>query len=119
MPAILSVLWALVVTGLVLVLAYWATRYLAGRMAAGPMGRSRRIEILEQVAVGKDQKIMLARLGDKTCFLGIASGGITVLREATEQELQTPQEEQERQQPFGDSFARALRQVMEQRNKGG
>lgn len=119
LQAILSVLWVIVATALVLVLAYWATRFLAGRMGAGTLVRSRRIEILEQVPVGRDQKLMLARLGDKTCFLAATPGGITVLREATEAELQQAQQEQSGQPPFSDAFARALRQVMEQRNKGG
>ena len=46
-------LWALFVTCLILALAYWFTRYVAGRMVTGGLVRGKHITVLEQVAVGK------------------------------------------------------------------
>lgn len=118
MAAFLSAIWVLVVTVLVLVLAYWATRFLAGRMSTGQLVRGRRIEVLEQIPVGKDQKLMLVRMGEKTCFLGVTPSGITILREATEEELSAWQTSEPQPEPLTSSFARALHQAMEQRTKG-
>ena len=83
---VLLLLKALLITVLVLVLAYWFTRHMAGRMAGGSRVRGRCITVLEQVSVGKESKLLLARLGDRLYFLAMTPGGITILREVTEEE---------------------------------
>ena len=62
-------LWALFVTCLILVLAYWFTRYVAGHMMTGALGRGKHITVLEQVSVGKEQRLLLVRIGNRTYFL--------------------------------------------------
>lgn len=118
MKEIISLLWALVVTALVLVLAYWFTRHVVGRMAGGGLARSRRIEVLEQVPLGKEQKLLLVRMGERLYFLAVTPGGVTVLRELTQEEAE-PWLSQEPAAPASapDSFALALRRVLEQRKK--
>ena len=117
MKDILALLWALFVTAMVLVLAYFATRYLAGRMAAGGMVRGRRLTVLEQAAVGKDQKLLLVRLDDRLYFLAVTPGATTILRELTAEENAAWQAEQPPPATETGSFAQALRRVMEQRKK--
>ena len=114
---ILSLLWALFVTCLILALAYFATRFLAGRMAAGGLARGRRLTVLEQTAMGKDQKLLLVRLDDRVYFLAVTPGGASVLRELTEEENAAWQASQPLPSAEAGSFAQALRRVMEQRKK--
>lgn len=115
--SIFSLLWALFVTCLILALAYFATRFLAGRMATGGLARGRRITVLEQTTVGKDQKLLLVRLDDRVYFLAVTAGGACVLRELTEEENDAWQASQPLPSAQADSFAQALRRVMEQRKK--
>ena len=55
---IVSLVWALAVICGVLALSYWFTRYVAGRASAG-RPRGRQIQLLEEIPVGKDQKLLL------------------------------------------------------------
>ena len=70
MPEILSALWALFVIAAVLALAYAFTRYVAGRIPA--VRRGKHITILEQVSIGKDQKLLLVKLGKNIYLLGLS-----------------------------------------------
>lgn len=114
---VLLLLKALLVTVLVLVLAYWFTRYMAGRMAGGSRVRGRSITVLEQVSVGKESKLLLARLGDRLYFLAMTPGGITILRELTEEEAASWTGSDGSPVETPDSFAQAIRRVMEKKKK--
>ena len=114
---VLLLLKALLITVLVLVLAYWFTRHMAGRMAGGSRVRGRCITVLEQVSVGKESKLLLARLGDRLYFLAVTPGATTILRELTAEENAAWQAEQPPPATETGSFAQALRRVMEQRKK--
>lgn len=112
-----SLLWALLVTCAVLALAYWFTRHVAGRMA---MGRSLqgRLQILDQVSLGRDQRLVVARAGTSVYFLGVTPGGISCLRILPEEEAAPWLEQQgPGAPPGGTGFAEALRKVMEQRKR--
>ena len=111
-----SLLWALLVTGIVLVLAYWFTRHVVGRMSGGGTVRGRRISVLEQVTVGKEQKLLLARMGERLYFLAVTPGGVTILRELSEEEA-AQWMPPENPAPAAENFAQALRRVLEQRKK--
>lgn len=86
---LLQLLGALLVIAAVLVLAYLATRYLAGglRLHEGSFS-SRRLKVKEQVTVGRDQKLLLVQVGKHHLLLGASAGKITCLREFTEEESQ-------------------------------
>ena len=62
-----EVLWTICAILGVLVLAYLFTRYVAGRGQGGGPSRlgKRMLTILDQVAVGKDQRLLLVRAGEK------------------------------------------------------
>ena len=114
---VLLLLKALLITVLVLVLAYWFTRHMAGRMAGGSRVRGRCITVLEQVCVGKESKLLLARLGDRLYFLAMTPGGITILREVTEEEAASWTGPESSPAETPDSFAQAIRRVLEKRKK--
>ena len=117
MKEIIALLWALLVTALVLVLAYWFTRHVVGRMAGGGLTRGRRIQVLEQVPLGKEQRLLLVRMGERLYFLAAAPGGVTILRELTEEEAAEWPSQEPAAPALPDSFSQALRRVLEQRKK--
>lgn len=63
LEAIGQVLWALLLTCGVLVLAYWFTRRVAGRLAVGGKMAGSRMEVLDQMPLGRDQRLVVARDG--------------------------------------------------------
>lgn len=117
---ILKLVWALIVILIVLVLAYLFTRFVAGRATGGP-GLSRfrrgRITVLDQVTIGKDQKILLVQLKDQVYFLGAAQGSITCLEKLPAEDLLP--ENSDSDSPSNPSFPEAFRQVVEQWKKSG
>ena len=115
---ILELVWALAAICAVLLLSYWFTRYVvAGRAAAGRL-KGRHVTVLEEIQVGKDQKLLLVQAGEQICLLGAAPGGITCLRTLNREEM--GQWEQEGA-PEGAcrriSFQEALKSVLQQRRK--
>ena len=87
-----EVLWTICAILGVLVLAYLFTRYVAGRGQGGGPSRlgKRMLTILDQVAVGKDQRLLLVRAGETYYFLGAAPkmGFQEALHSALEQRKQ-------------------------------
>lgn len=114
---ILRLVWTLLVIVVVLVLAYLFTRFMAGQAAGGPHRfRRGRFTVLDQVSVGKDQKLLLVQLKDQVYFLGAAQGGITCLDKLPAEELTQGEEAAGQQNP---SFSEALQQVVNQWKKSG
>lgn len=119
LEAIGQVLWVLILTGGVLVLAYWFTRHVVGRMAV-KRRIGGRMEVLDQMPLGRDQRLVLARVGKTVYLLGVSSGGVSCLRVLTNEEAQdwlTPGPEQDSGGDGGEGphFREALRRVLEQR----
>ena len=81
-------LYAAIIIALLL-LTYWASRYLTKRVKGFAGGRYMRV--LERIVVGKDQQIALLELGDKVLIVGVASQRITTLGELDKAQL-TPLE---------------------------
>lgn len=115
-----ALLWALLVTCLVLVLAYWFTRKVAGRLSTGRALRGQgRFTVLDQVSLGRDQRVVLVRVGDAVYLLGVTPGGISRLGILPKDEAE-PWLEQDAVKPRGDgsvSFVEALRRTIEQRKR--
>ena len=119
LEAIGQVLWALLLTCGVLVLAYWSTRRMVGHMALRrKMGG--RMEVLDQMPLGRDQRLVLARVGQTVYLLGVNSGGISCLRVLTKEEAgdwlaSGPEQGTGGTAGGGLRFGEALRRVLEQR----
>lgn len=82
---VLTLLGSLVVIVVVLLLAYLVTRCLASRIMVGtrePRG-GHHLTVVEQVAVGKESKLLLVRLEDCYLLLGVTQGSIACLKEFT------------------------------------
>lgn len=117
---IISLLCVLLATCVILVLAYCFTRYVVGRMVPGGSWRSGHITVLEQVAISKDQKLLLVRMGEHVYFLGVTQGSITCLQVVPPEE--TAKWEQKHvqsipQMPTMSGFRDIYRKMMEQRKK--
>ena len=117
LEAIGQVFWVLILTCGVLALAYWCTRHVVGRLAV-KQGIGGRMEILDQMSLGRDQRLVLARVGKTVYLLGVSSGNVSCLRVLTDEEAQdwlTPGAGQNNDGNGGLHFREALRSVWEQR----
>ena len=110
-----SFLWLIVCVVLVIGLAYWFTRYVAGRGLLGGMAGGRGLAVLDQLSLGRDQRVILARAGERYLLLGATPAGITLLAELTAEEAaawQAPPEDGERV-----SFKEAFLTMMKQKGR--
>lgn len=62
----------------------WAGTGLGGRFGAG--GGGARMKVVERLPVGRDQALMVVRLGERYFLLGSSSSGFSLLAELTEEE---------------------------------
>lgn len=122
MPEILQLLWALLVIAVVLVLAYLFTRYGISHFSGMIRPRRRRMTVVEQVPLGRDQRLVLVRMGDTLYLLGVTPGGVTRLEKLPASELDAldpPAEHPPQDGTQGMSFGEALKKVMDQRKHSG
>lgn len=87
--SVASLLGMLLTVVIVLALAYWCTRFVARRGLPGITGSQAggdKLQVLWQMGVGKDQRLLLVRLCKRCLLLGVTAGGISVLTELTEEE---------------------------------
>ena len=85
---VFSLLGMLAIVVLVLILAYWATRWIGsfGARASGPGRRTAAggvggLQILAQLSLGRAERLVLARAGNRCYLLGVTANGITLLKE--------------------------------------
>ena len=107
-----SFLWMLVCVVLIIGLAYWFTRYVAGRGALGAFSGGRRMEVLDRLPLGRDQSVILARVGERYLLLGAGTAGVTLLAELTAEEAASwrAAETAEERPGFKDAFLTILKQ---------
>ena len=113
---ILALVWSIAVVCAVLALAYLFTRYVVGRAAGQVKGR--KISPIEQIMVGRDQKLMLVQVEDRVYFLGMSPGGITVVDVLPNETVEAWKQEK-KVEGTGNTmgFPDALRKVLEQRKQ--
>ena len=81
-----SLLGVLAVIVLILYFAYFATRWIGMRSVPGGAGTLRApgagdLRILGQLGVGRNERLVLVRLGERCYLLGVTEHQITLLRE--------------------------------------
>ncbi len=74
-----TLIGAFVMLVLVLILAFFAIKFLStrGRFAA----RSKLIKVIDRVPISADTQLVVVSVADETYLLGVTSGGITKLME--------------------------------------
>ncbi len=118
---IAAVLWLLVSVVVILGLAYWVTKHLAGGGMFGNLGTAgmwRKIEILARLPLGKGQSLIVVRMGSRCFFLGVTQNNISALAEFTEADLESwKKESADRQSGAGSDFLRVLHEKMTGNNE--
>lgn len=109
----------------VLCLAYFATRFLAGKGMGGALGRftgrSRNLQVLERVPIGREEFLTVVRAGQRYFLLGVTPSSVTLLRELDAEEAdalwpETPPENGASTVPeskFQDALKAAIRRKKE------
>ena len=106
-----SFLWMLVCVILIIGLAYWFTKYVAGRGALGAFSGGRRMEVIDRLSLGRDQSVVLARVGERYLLLGAGTAGVTLLAELTEEEAASWKPPEAAERPgFKDAFLTVMKQ---------
>jgi flagellar protein FliO/FliZ len=90
MNAVLSLLWVVICVVVILALAYWVTKYVALHGRAGvynKTGSEGELVLLARLALGKDQQLVVVRIGERCYLLGVAATQITLLSELAPEEV--------------------------------
>ena len=112
-----SLLWMVACIAAITGAAYWFTRHVAGRGYLPGLGRGGQMELLDQLALGREQRVVLARVGERYFLLGVTNNEISPLAEFTAEEAEAWRREQtEDPSPTPPSFREALRTTL--RNRG-
>ena len=119
---LLSLLWLVICCAIVLGLAYWFTKHVVGRTKLGNFGTgggTEHLRVLHQLSLGKDQRLLVVRAGERILLLGVTASGISTLAEFTPEEAEiwlTAEKTQAQQCP--PSFTEALQKVLKQKVGG-
>lgn len=84
----LTMFRAILTVVIVLVMAWWCSRLLGRQWVRSP--GTGNIELIDQVQVGQNQRILLMKVGEKHYLIGVSPAGIQLLSEA-EGEFSSPQ----------------------------
>ena len=86
----LSVAGMLIAIVVVIGLAYWFTRYVVGNRLFLGMNSTgnRQLQVLDQLPVGKEQRLVVVRAGERYLLLGVTGQNISVLAELTAEEAE-------------------------------
>ncbi len=116
-PQILSVLGLLAVVLLVLVGAYFFTRWAGQNMGSGLFAlRSGQLQVLDRAALGRDQALLVVKAGQRYLLLGSSTAGVTLLAELTREEGEcweapvSPQGPEGKQSPNFRALMRRLKE---------
>jgi len=110
---VVSFLWMLICVVLIIGLAYWCTKYVAGRGTFGAFQGERRMQVLDRLPLGRDQSVILARVGERYLLLGAGTAGVTLLAELTAEEAASwkpPAAEAEERLGFKEALVTVMKQ---------
>lgn len=116
-----SLLWMIVSVVVIIALAYWFTKYVAGRGglgAFGPLKAGGGLEVLAQLPLGRDQKLIVAQAGERFFLLGVTASDISMLAEFTAEEAALWRKSAETENKSETaSFRQALDTVLRQKGR--
>lgn len=118
---IFSLVWMVLSVVVIIGLAYWFTKYVGrrgGLGAFGPLKAGGGLEVLAQLPLGRDQKVVVAQAGERYFLLGVTASEISLLAEFTAEEAACWREQtataDKTQTP---SFRQALDTVLRQKGR--
>ncbi|MCI9119951.1 MAG: flagellar biosynthetic protein FliO [Oscillibacter sp.] len=112
-----SFLWLVVCVALILVLAFWFTRFAGSRGGFGGLQPPRQMELLDQLPLGRDQRLVLTRVGERFFLLGTGPGGINLLAEFTAEEAAAWKSEAGKPPGKYPSFQESLITILRQKGR--
>lgn len=110
----LSLAGAVLTLALVLLMAYWCSRFLGKNWQRAATGRN--LKVIEQMQVGPDRQLILLKLQEHTYLIGASAAGIQLLTEV-EGELEPDGDKTESGQGFGKILESYI--SLHKRGKGG
>ena len=112
------IVWAVICIVVVLGMSDWVTRFVAGRSGFGTRRGGKQIEILAQEPIGRDQRLAVARVGEKYFILGIAANHISLLSELSKEDTALWEAHPEQtSNPENPSFMEAFKDVLKQKTR--
>ncbi len=116
-----SLLWMMICVVAIIALAYWFTKYVAGRGGLGAFGPLRAgggLEVLAQLPLGREQKLVVVQAGERFFLLGVTASKVSMLAEFTAEEAALWRENTERESKSETpSFRQALDTVLRQKGR--
>lgn len=85
MKELITLVFALILTIIVIYLAYISSKALARRM--GGSGKSRYLKEIDRIGLGPEQFVSIVRSGDSYYMVGVTKQQITLLSEVDESQL--------------------------------
>lgn len=85
-----GILWELVCIIVILGVAYWLTRKRGGLgfySMARRTGPALQLELIAQVGVGGNERLVVVKTGERYFLLGVTAGGISNLAELSEEDV--------------------------------
>lgn len=110
----ISLIGALMWIVVILVLAYWCSRYLGKRYGGGVSGKY--LKVLDRIQVGADRYLFLLKLQDHTYLIGVSPAGVQLLSEP-EDFVGEPEEEPRFDSGAGPGFQELLKAYSSFREK--
>ena len=114
------IIWAIICIIVVLAMSYWVTKYVAGRdvfRGTAAQRNNRKIQVLAQEGIGREQRIALISVGDRYFLLGITTNNISMLAEMTKEEAALWKADPEQAQKENPSFMEAFKDVLKQKTR--
>lgn len=108
---------AVLTVAAVLLLAYWCSRLLAKQWVRG--NGSNNLQIIDQIQIGQNQKILLLKAGSTNYLIGVSQAGVQMLAEV-EGEFQAPEpvlQEPLTQLPFRDVLNKYLTSLQKKKEE--
>jgi flagellar protein FliO/FliZ len=103
-----QIIWIILVTAFVSLLAYYVIRLMGGARMHGRAASARNLRIIEVISVGAGATVQLVRAGTAYLVIGVSRVGITALGSLTADEIT----EIEQASPVGAPFAKILERFM-------
>ena len=72
---------------LILILAYFSTRYIG--KGIGHYQNSRYMRIIDRIFIGQDKAILIIKIGERYCLFATSQSGIQLLMEFSKEEIDT------------------------------
>lgn len=79
---IISMILALIGTGCVIVLTYYASKWYAKKM--GPVAGGKYMKVIDRISLGKSSAVLLVELQDKQYMVGVSDQNVQILKELDE-----------------------------------